>query len=287
MPVLIDRERMLQLDTTAMEFIQEATGRNMMRGEFQPRTMREFSLFICACAQTDAEDIKDPLTLEIVLDSLFIHQFQEVIETMSKLLGKEDEDPNALAVYVPTEIAVIDRALVMAGIKTGEIFYDLGAGDGRALAVAARRGAIPYGEEHNPGRARLAKGLLTRQGVDESNLFEGNLQDAEFSNADVVFIYLSAEGNNVLLPKLEALKPGSRVVTHDFVMPAWMPLQVQTLEVRGKRSTIYLYEIGKSNVVHTAEEIAEAEQSAAVDQVTWDIDAFFKAMETDETATKQ
>ncbi len=131
------------------------------------------------------------------------------------------------APWVPMPIRMARRMLQLAEVQPGETVYDLGAGDGRVVIVAAREfGARAIGIEIDPLRALLSQltllvfGLKSRARIIRANLFEVNLQDA-----DVVIIYLLPKAYERLVPKLRAeLKPGVRVVTLTYPLPDWQPV---------------------------------------------------------------
>jgi outer membrane protein assembly factor BamB len=132
------------------------------------------------------------------------------------------------AVFVPTPQDVVARMVEAAGIRQGDRVCDLGCGDGRVVATAARRhGCRAVGYDIDPECVRLARdnvrleslgGLVT---VDQRDMFTLDLRDA-----DVVFLYLSPELNERLLPQLEKMRPGSRIVSHAFEMPGVAPDRV-------------------------------------------------------------
>ena len=145
--------------------------------------------------------------------------------------------------YVPTPIAVVDAMLDLAKVTKSDTVYDLGCGDGRIVVRAATRfGCRGVGVDLNPERVREARQNAARAVVTELTRFEvGDVFDFDFSPASVVTMYLLPSVNLKLRPRLQKeLKPGTRVVSHDFHMGDW-PAQV-TREVG--RSRIYLWTIG-------------------------------------------
>jgi cyclopropane fatty-acyl-phospholipid synthase-like methyltransferase len=150
--------------------------------------------------------------------------------------------------FVPTPPDVIDRMLEVAGVKSGDVVYDLGSGDGRIVIRAAQRhGAKGVGIEIDPDLVRKAESNAKREKVD--HLVKFRVQDAltvDVSPATVVTLYMLPEFNAKLRPILEKqLKPGSRVVSHDFTIEGWTP--DRTEKVKGDwfhDHTILLFEIG-------------------------------------------
>lgn len=129
-------------------------------------------------------------------------------------------------IYVPTPQERVDAMLKMARLKKGEKIYDLGCGDGRIAVSAARDyGARAVCVEIDP--VRLAEARTNVKNAKVEKLVEVRQQDlfeTDFSDADVVTLYLLPDLNERLKPKLQgALRPGSRVVSHAFDMGTWKP----------------------------------------------------------------
>lgn len=134
----------------------------------------------------------------------------------------------SLAPWLPTRDQDIRRALDLARLRAGERFYDLGCGDGRVVAAAARRGADAVGLEISFAmwsvcRLRQALGSAPRSTYRLKSLYRQDLSDA-----DAVYVYGTSKTNaRDLKPKLEAeLKPGARVVTYAFRVDGWEPSAV-------------------------------------------------------------
>lgn len=154
-------------------------------------------------------------------------------------------DAPQLAPYVPTPEDVVDRMLALAGVKAGDVVYDLGCGDGRMPIAAARRfGTRGVGVDIDPQRIAEANANAKAAGV--SHLVTFQLQDAmttDVSEASVVMLYLLSASNLKLRPILtKTLKPGSRIVAHSFGMGDWQPEKTETFtDVEGRARTIYLW----------------------------------------------
>ncbi|MET0327500.1 MAG: class I SAM-dependent methyltransferase [Luteimonas sp.] len=146
-------------------------------------------------------------------------------------------------IYVPTPEPVVDAMLNLAGVKEGDVLYDLGSGDGRIPIAAAKRfGVRGVGIDINPVRVREANANAQDAGVTDLVTFkEADLFQEDISDASVVTLYLLQSLNVKLRPKLLAeLKPGTRIVSHAFDMAdQWEPEQTQ--EVDGTR--IYLWTV--------------------------------------------
>jgi ubiquinone/menaquinone biosynthesis C-methylase UbiE len=143
--------------------------------------------------------------------------------------------------YVPTPHEIVDRMLDVAGVRTGDVVYDLGCGDGRMVIAAAEKfGTRGFGVDLDPARIREARANAKRAGVENLVTFEvGDMFKTDVSEATVVMLYLLPELNRRLKPKLfEELRPGARVVSHDFDMGRdWPPDEYIKLGTSG----IYLW----------------------------------------------
>ena len=132
-------------------------------------------------------------------------------------------------IYVPTPLAVVDAMLEVADVKSSDIVYDLGSGDGRIVITAAKKyGARGVGIEIDPTLVSRATENAAAAGVsDRVRFVNENLFTADISQATVVTLYLLQSINERLRPKLvRELKPGTRVVSHVFNMgPEWPPEQ--------------------------------------------------------------
>jgi SAM-dependent methyltransferase len=150
-------------------------------------------------------------------------------------------------VFVPTPDPVVSAMLDVAKVGKGDVVYDLGCGDGRIAIEAARRGAKKsVCVDIDPDRIREARANARAAGVaDEVTFIEGDLFEQDFSDATVVTLYLLPELNLRLRPKLLALPPGTRIVSHAFGMGDWEP--EQTMRVEG--SSIYAWRVPEKGKV--------------------------------------
>jgi hypothetical protein len=152
--------------------------------------------------------------------------------------------------YVPTPQVVVDRMLELAQIKPGETVIDLGSGDGRIMITAAQRyGARGFGVELNPRLVESSNEAARSAGVaDRVKFLQQDLFKTDFREADVLTLYLLPDVNMVLRPKiLSDMKPGTRVVSHDYGMGLWrpeveeiIPAPDKTVGAR-KESTVFLW----------------------------------------------
>ena len=148
-------------------------------------------------------------------------------------------EPRLDVVYVPTPQRIVDRMLDMAQVKPGDYMIDFGCGDGRMVISAAKRGARGYGVDINPVRINEANENAKKAGVTDRVEFKiANLFEEDLSKADVMAMYLLPEINLRLRPKiLNDMKPGTRIVSHDFSMGEWKPDQRDTVA----KKTVYFW----------------------------------------------
>ena len=152
-------------------------------------------------------------------------------------------DAPQLAPYVPTPQEVVDRMLALAGVGKNDVVLDLGCGDGRIPITAAKAfGAKGIGVDIDPQRIAEANANAKAAGV--SHLVTFKLEDAmttDLSQATVVTLYLLSSSNLKLRPILtRQLKPGSRIVAHNFAMGDWEAEKVETFaDLSGRMRTIY------------------------------------------------
>lgn len=139
-------------------------------------------------------------------------------------------------VYVPTPQIVVDAMLDMAQVGPGDMLIDLGSGDGRVVVSAAKRGARGLGVDLDKVLLGQARRLAEREKVSDRATFrEQNLFETDLSQATVITSYLLPEMNLRLRPKILALKPGTRVVAHDYHMGDWLPDQRRDIDVPEKK----------------------------------------------------
>jgi len=139
-------------------------------------------------------------------------------------------------VYVPTPQVVVDGMLRMAKVGANDYVIDLGSGDGRIVITAAKKhGARGFGVDLDTYLLKIANSNAKKEGVaDRARFIEQNLFETDLSQATVITSYLLPSMNAQLRPKLLALKPGTRVVAHDYAMGDWDPDDSETLIVPEK-----------------------------------------------------
>jgi SAM-dependent methyltransferase len=134
-------------------------------------------------------------------------------------------------VYVPTPQEVVDKMLELAEVKPGDVVYDLGCGDGRIVVTAAKKfGVKAFGFDINPERVKESLANVRSNKVEHLvTIKEADIFTLDLSEATVVTLYLLPTLNVRLMPQLEKLRPGSRIVSHDFDMRGAKPAQVVTM----------------------------------------------------------
>jgi len=164
----------------------------------------------------------------------------------AQLVGPREEIP-----FVPTPLAVIDQMLELAKVKKTDMVYDLGSGDGRIVIRAAQKyGVKAVGIEMD--QLLLAKARKDAQAAGVTRLVEFRAEDAlkaDISRATVITLYMLPWFNEAMKPSFKKyLKPGTRIVAHDFAIEGWEPDQTVKLpgfELKAggykHRHTLYLW----------------------------------------------
>ncbi len=130
--------------------------------------------------------------------------------------------PGKDVVWVPTPPEMVDLMLDMAKVTPADVVVDLGSGDGRMVIAAARRGARARGVEYNPEMVQLSRQRAYEAGVqDRATFVEGDMFEADISDATVMALFLLTENMRRLQPKFLALRPGTRIVSNTFAVPEW------------------------------------------------------------------
>ncbi|MET0649029.1 MAG: methyltransferase domain-containing protein [Pyrinomonadaceae bacterium] len=149
-------------------------------------------------------------------------------------------------IYVPTPPETVDEMLRQARLKKGDVLIDLGSGDGRIPLAAARQyGVRAVGIDIDPKLVEEAAETAKREGLDNLVTFRlGDMFAADLSGATVVTLYLSDRLNVMLRPKLlRELKPGSRIVSHDFRMGDWPPEKSVRVPWKNLYRTVYVWTV--------------------------------------------
>ncbi|MFH0818810.1 MAG: class I SAM-dependent methyltransferase [Patescibacteria group bacterium] len=143
------------------------------------------------------------------------------------------------APWVPTVKHDVERAIKLANIKPGEVFYDLGCGDGRLVAAAADRGAKSIGIELSFFQYLIA--VIRNLSRPNTKIKCQNLFKTDLSQADVVYFFLMPKHYQHIMQKFkQELKPGARVVAYVWPIKEWTPVKIDKID---KKCALYLYEI--------------------------------------------
>jgi methylase of polypeptide subunit release factors len=159
-----------------------------------------------------------------------IREYEELVEELQKTI--EDLKDQALDVeFVPTPQNVVDKMLELSKVKKDDLVYDLGCGDGRIVVTAAKRyGCKAVGYDINPRRVKESKENVKKNKVGHLvRIEQEDIFNLDLSKASVITLYLLPELNVELIPQLEKLKSGSRIVSHDFGMEGIQPDKVITV----------------------------------------------------------
>jgi len=146
--------------------------------------------------------------------------------------------------YVPTRPEVVARMLETAGVGKNDVLYDLGCGDGRIVIAAAKLyGTRGVGVDINPERIKESRANAAQAGVSDLVKFlEQDLFQTDFHEATVLTLYLLSSVNLRLRPLIfDQLRPGSRVVSHDFSMEDWMADRTEVVELGAEAHNVYFW----------------------------------------------
>ena len=149
--------------------------------------------------------------------------------------------------YVPTPQEVVDRMLELAQVKKGDVVYDLGSGDGRIVVTAAKKyGVRAIGFEIDPQRIKESHENIKKAGVEKLvEIRQQDIRTVDLSQASVLTMYLLPEVNLMIRPNIwKQMKPGSRVVSHDFDMGDWKALKTEHIKDGSSWDhTLYLWHV--------------------------------------------
>jgi tRNA A58 N-methylase Trm61 len=155
--------------------------------------------------------------------------------------AEEPKQPDVI--FVPTPPEVVVKMLELAQVTKDDVVYDLGCGDGRIVVAAAKLGCKAYGFDVDPQRIKESNENVEKNGVGNlATITQKDIFTLDLSPANVVTLYLLPSLNVKLIPQLEKLKPGSRIVSHDFDMRGVKPDQVvEVNSENGASHTVYLW----------------------------------------------
>jgi len=166
------------------------------------------------------------------------------IETQTPAPTSEAPEREPDVPYVPTPNEVVVQMLELAKVQKDDVLYDLGSGDGRIVITAAQKyGTRGTGIDINPERIREANANAQKAGVTDKVQFrQQDLFKTDLSDATVVTLYLLPDINLKLRPQLfRQLKPGTRIVSHDFDMGEWKPERVVQVQGPNRQHTLYYW----------------------------------------------
>ncbi|MGH8648093.1 MAG: class I SAM-dependent methyltransferase, partial [Burkholderiales bacterium] len=146
-------------------------------------------------------------------------------------------------VWVPTPPVLVEKMLDMARVTPRDYVMDLGSGDGRNVIAAAKRGARALGVEWNQDMIELSRRIAARDGVaDKAAFVQGDMYEADISQATVLALFLLTENLNKMVPKFLDMKPGSRIVVNGFEIDEWKADETGKADGDcGSWCTAYLY----------------------------------------------
>jgi SAM-dependent methyltransferase len=153
----------------------------------------------------------------------------------------QDLESKKIVPFVPTPQEVVDKMIDLAGVRKGDVVYDLGSGDGRIVITAAKKGARAVGFDVDGDLVKESRENIRKAGVQElAEIRQQDILTVDLSGASVVTMYLLPDVNLKLRPNvLSQMKPGSRVVSHAFDMGDWKPDKTERVDGR----TIYLWTV--------------------------------------------
>ena len=136
-------------------------------------------------------------------------------------------------VWVPTSQVLVDRMLDMAKLTPNDFHMDLGSGDGRTVITAAKRGARSLGIEYNPDMVAISQKAAAAAGVTERAQFrKADIFETDFSQANVITLFLLPDLNLRLRPTILSMKPGTRIVSNSFTMGEWQDDETATVDAK-------------------------------------------------------
>jgi precorrin-6B methylase 2 len=139
--------------------------------------------------------------------------------------------PGKDVVWVPNPPEMVEKMLDLAGVTPRDVVIDLGSGDGRNVIAAAKRGARARGVEYNPDLVEYSKRKAAEAGVaDRASFVQGDMFEADFSDATVLALFLLPDNLRKLMPKFLELKPGTRIVANTFGLSDWTPASTTRME---------------------------------------------------------
>jgi SAM-dependent methyltransferase len=165
-------------------------------------------------------------------------QSARAAEEFQPQVGQDGKD----VIWVPTPQGLVDKMLDMAKVTPKDYVIDLGSGDGRTVITAAKRGSKALGIEYNPDMVELSKKAAAKEGVsDKASFVKADLFESDFSQAQVITMFLLSSINLKLRPKILDLKPGTRIASNTFDMGDWKPDETASLPGCNSWCTAHLW----------------------------------------------
>jgi len=169
------------------------------------------------------------------------------------LRKEDDKNPDNIVIrFVPTPPEVVQAMVKLAGVGKDDVVFDLGCGDGRMVIAAVKAGAKKgIGVDLDLERLKECKENAKKEGVEDRVEFrQGNVlkEIKDLSEATVILLYMSDDLNLAWRPILQkTLKPGTRIVSHRFIMGDWKPADTQTIDLDGEKYLIHLWKIAEKD----------------------------------------
>lgn len=164
-----------------------------------------------------------------------------------QLVQQDQLESKKIVPFVPTPQDIVERMLELAEVKPGDVVYDLGSGDGRIVITAAKKyGVKATGFEIDPELIARSRESIKREGLQHlAEIRDQDIRTVDLSPATVLTMYLLPDVNLMLRPNIQKqLRPGSRVVSHDFSMGDWKPDVEQTVQAKnGGSHKLYVWRI--------------------------------------------
>ena len=171
-----------------------------------------------------------------------------LLTLLSAQLHPVGAEEGKIVPYVPTPPEIVDRMLVLAQVKKGDVLYDLGSGDGRIVIAAAKKfGIRAVGFEIDPAKVKESRANVKKVGLERLvEIRQQDIRTVDLSPATVLTMYLLPDVNMMIRPNIwSQMKPGSRIVSHDFEMGDWKPLKTEYLKDKTNWDHIlYLWHVG-------------------------------------------
>ena len=182
------------------------------------------------------------LGLSLFLAVTGLAHFGSVAPSLApRVAHAQDLESKKIVPFVPTPQEVVDKMIELAGVKAGDVVYDLGSGDGRIVITAAKKGARAVGFDVDGSLVKESRENIRKAGVEErAEIRQQDILTVDLSGASVVTMYLLPDVNLKLKPHiLSQMKPGSRVVSHAFDMGDWKPDKTERVDGR----TVYFWTV--------------------------------------------